>query len=142
MVLPLFLIFTAYVYGLSYHGPYNPQPYTAQLLTPALYIDMPHCLKLSIFTSVRLRIYQTALSGRKVLLLDCGKGLSFNGKLVSFSINLKPMDEPFYLEFVWTSIAVKDSGYVAAVKAIDLQRNPCNQGTCYQYYVMMFRQHT
>ena len=132
MALPLFLIFTAYVYGLSYNGPYSSQAYTAQLLTPALYLDMPHCLKLSIFTSVRMRIYQIALSGRNILLLDSGKGLGFKGKLVSFSINVKPMDEQFYLEFVWASIIFKDSGYVAAVKTIDLQPNPCNQGTCYQ----------
>ena len=120
------------MYGLSYHGPYNSQAYTAQLLTPALYLDMPHCLKLSMFTSVRLRIYQTALSGTKVLLLDSGKGLGFKGKLVSFSINVKSMDEPFYLEFVWASIVFKESSYIAAVKAVDLQHNPCNQGTCYQ----------
>ena len=79
-------------------------------------------------------IYQTALHD-KLLLLDSGKGMGITGKLVSFSINVKPMDEQIYLEFVWPSIVMKGSGYIAAIKSIDLKQNLCNQGKGYCVFI-------
>ena len=121
------IVISAYVYGLSYNGPYTPQSYTAHLHTPALNITVPHCLKLSMFSAERFMIYETSLSWKKDLLLDSAKGVSV-GKLVTFSLTVSQSEEEFFLEFVWPEIFVKDGGYIAAVKIIDLKEGHCHQG--------------
>ena len=80
------------------------------------------------FTSARLRIYQAALGGNKDLLLDSGKGIGSKVRLVSFSINVKPMAEQFYIEIVWLNEVFINSGYVAVIKTMELMHHSCHQG--------------
>ena len=121
------------MYGLLYNGPYNTQPHLARLLTPALNTDTEHCLKISLVSFTRLVIYQTSLSGNRITLLDSGKAMDFTGKITTFLLVVEPLNEPFYLEILWPNVDVKETRYVAAVKAIDILDSRCKKRNYYKF---------
>ena len=124
----VYLLLAAYMYGLMYHGPFNPQPHMATLLTPALYIEAPHCLELSMFSSTRLQIYQTAIRGKSIQLLDSGRSLGFKGTLTPVLLNLREDLGTFNIELKWTNVVATNGGYIAVLKKISLKLGVCSTG--------------